>query len=174
MNSYKPYAGVGNPDTPYGILTQMTQLAGRLEDMGYTLRSSGGQGGDEAFSKGTTNKEIYIPWKKFNGYPDKPFCEITEDAKLIVKPFSPAFDTLKPAVQLIIASKAHLILGPDLQSPVKFLVCWTPDGADKSGNCTAKTGFGGTAIKVAASLSIPIFNLKNADSMQELNKFISI
>lgn len=168
---YMPYAGVGNADAPYKDQTQMTTLATRLESMGYTLRTSGGQGAEEAFEKGAAQKEVHIPWKDFNGRKSE-FCKCSKEALELVQFLSPVWDTLKPAVQAIIASKAHLVLGQDLQSPVRFLICWTADGAEAAGNCTARTGFTGTAIKLASKYNIPIFNLKNPDALERLKTYL--
>lgn len=169
---YKAYIGIGNPDTPFTTQQQITQLAAKLEGLGYTLRTDGGQGGSEAFAKGAVTKEVIIPWKKFNGQ-DSKFCKNLPEATNIVRQFAPSFDTLKESVQAIIASKAHLVLGPDLTQPALFMVCWSADGTEDGKKRTAKTGYIGTPLSIAAANGIPVFNLKNADALDRLKQFLS-
>ena len=67
----KIYTGVGSRETPAAILSFITQLAGTLAAQGWTLRSGGAPGSDCAFENGCDHahglKEIYLPWKDFNG-----------------------------------------------------------------------------------------------------------
>lgn len=170
--SNKTYIGIGNLDTPYAVQGQIGNLAKKLEEMGYTLRSDGGQGGSEAFTKAVTNKEIIIPWKKFNGQ-EEGFFKTLPEANEIIRKFAPAFDTMKEAVQKILASKAHLVLGPDLTQPALFLVCWSSDGLEDGKKRTAKSGYIGTPVALASSNSIPVFNLKNPDALDRLKQFLS-
>lgn len=168
---YQAYGGLCNPDAPENVLSQMKQLAHRLDEKGYTLRTNGGKGGEEALESGTERKEMHLPWKKFNDR-DSKFTKTTDEAKAVIRHFAPSFDTLKPAVQTIIASKAHVILGKDLNNPVKFLVCWTQDGAETVADRNARTGYIGVGIALAASLKIPVFNLKKPDALERLKQFL--
>lgn len=168
---YKAYAGLSNPDTPEAIQVQMKKMAVYLEEQGYTLRTNGGKGGEEALEAAVKIKEIHLPWKKFNDH-DSKFNKTTDSAKSVIRNFAPSFDTLKPAVQIIVASKAHVILGKDLQNPVKFLICWTQDGAETVEERNPRTGFIGVGIALAASLKIPVFNLQKPDALDRLKQFI--
>ncbi len=171
--SYKSYVGIGNPDTPYTVQTQITNLAKKLEEMGYTLRSDGGQGGSEAFIKGASSLlEVIIPWKKFNGQ-DSAFFKTLPEAHEIIRKFAPSFDSMKESVQKILASKAHLVLGPDLTQPAKFVVCWSGDGLEDGKKRSAKSGYIGTPVSLATSNDIPVFNLKNPDAVDRLKQFLS-
>lgn len=171
--SNKSYVGIGNPDTPYTVQTQITGLAKKLEEMGYTLRTDGGQGGSEAFVKGASSLiEIIIPWKKFNGQ-EAGFFKTLPEAFDIVRKFAPAFDSMKEVVQKILASKAHLVLGTDLTQPAKFIICWSSDGLEDGKKRTAKSGFVGTPISLATANDIPVFNLKNPDAIDRLKQFLS-
>jgi hypothetical protein len=163
---YTAYAGLGNQDAPEEVLKQIERLAKHLESLGYTVRTSGGQGPEEYFER-VEAKEVFIPWKNFNGRQSK-LSRNANEALDVVKRLSPSFDTLKPAVQAIIAVKAHVILGKDLKSPIKFLVVWSQDGAETAKECTAKTGFVSTAIKLADGLKIPVFNLKRPDALERI------
>lgn len=168
---YKAYGGLCNPEAPENILNQMKTLAQRLELKGYTLRTNGGKGGEEAFKSGATDIEIHLPWKNFNGN-DSKLNRTTDEAKALIAQFAPGYDALKPAVQTIIASKAHVILGKDLKNPIQFLICWTQDGAETLEKRNARTGYIGVAIALAASLKIPVFNLQNPDALDRLKQFL--
>src|SRR5678815_2257413 len=64
------YTGVGSRSTPPEVLAIMTKLAYRLEKNGLMLRSGGAEGADSAFERGVSedeNKEIFLPWRGFNG-----------------------------------------------------------------------------------------------------------
>lgn len=169
---YKAYGVVANPDAPEGIMSQIGSIATRLEAMGYTLRTAGGKGMEEAFEQVTENKEVHIPWRNFNERQSK-FTRNAKEADDVVRPFAPGFDGLKPAVQAIIASKAHTVLGKDLKNPIRFLITYTQDGCENTANKTAKTGFSGTSIALASSLRIPVFNLKNSDALERLKQYLT-
>jgi hypothetical protein len=57
------------------------------------------------------------------------------------------------------------VLGPDLQSPVSFVVCWTTGGKISGGT--------GQALRIAKDLSIPIFNLYDKDCLHKIKIQIS-
>ena len=64
------YAGIGARATPPEVLRLMTQLAGRMEQDGWRLRSGGARGADAAFETGVQNpsmRAIYLPGRSFNG-----------------------------------------------------------------------------------------------------------
>ena len=46
------YTGIGSRETPVEIAAKMTELAVRLDALGYTLRSGGAQGADTFFDGG--------------------------------------------------------------------------------------------------------------------------
>lgn len=177
MEGYKPYkacACLSNQDAPDEIKSVCEKLARVLVENGYTIRTSGGKGGEEAFEKGAGDKvEVYIPWKGFDQKQSQ-FCKTKDEAKDVVRQFSPSFESLSKGVQTIIASKAHVILGKDLNSPIRFLVVWSLDGAETKKECTAKTGFVSTPIKIAESIQIPVFNLKRSDALERIRALIQL
>lgn len=76
------YAGIGSRETPGPVLAMMTYAARELATMGWKLRSGGAGGADKAFARGTTNREIRIPWSSYNGlYPN--------GGRVIVPDFTP-------------------------------------------------------------------------------------
>lgn len=65
----KYYTGVGSRSTPQDIMELVTQVATKLEALGYSLRSGAADGADTGFENGVTNplnKQIFIAWEGFS------------------------------------------------------------------------------------------------------------
>jgi len=174
---YKPYTGVGSRETPPDIMEQEGDLAGLLAVNGWTLRSGGAEGSDDAFEEGCDvvggSKEIYLPWPNFNG----------RDSNLIVKDprafeiaskVHPAFQKLTQGAQKLHSRNTHQVLGYNLNTQIlsKFVVCWTPDGAETEKQCSRSSGGTRTAIVLASRNNIPVFNLLNLDAFDRLVRFV--
>lgn len=168
------YTGIGSRNTPPEILKHMTQLAKHFESMGFTLRSGAADGADTAFEIGVNNsinKEIYLPWKNFNGNQSSYF-DISQEAFEIADTLHPVFKSLKPAVQRLHARNTYQVLGNDLNTPSSFLVCYTPCGSEEENTLTSKSGGTATAIKLASRRSVVIFNLQRHDAINRLYEYI--
>lgn len=161
------YTGIGSRETPKDILKTMTQLAKDLDAIGYTLRSGGADGADDYFERGATRKEIYLPWKMFNGNPS-PLFKVSQEAMALASEHHPAWDKLKDPVRKLMARNATQVLGLELDTPSDFVVCWTPDGCESHLTRTAATGGTGLAISIASKMGISIYNLENDDSTKSL------
>jgi hypothetical protein len=65
------FAGIGSRETPIDVLDIMQKLSIVFAKKGWILRSGHAPGADQAFEKGCDKvngpKEIYIPWKGFEG-----------------------------------------------------------------------------------------------------------
>ena len=172
---YKAYVGLGNDDAPQDVLEKMTEIAKILAERGWTLRHTGNiKGPDVAFEKGAGPSEAYIAWKGFNERQSEfiPPKNVHPEVVTIMKQYMPTFDNIKPGVHKIIARSVYAIIGKDLRSPARFIVCWSADGAENAANKTAKTGFMGLPIAFGSSLNVPVFNLKNPDAYDRLMQFI--
>jgi hypothetical protein len=168
------YTGIGSRKTPADILLIMSNLASRLEDRGYILRSGGAEGADTAFFNGVKNKrncEVYIPWPGFANFhmlyqiPDKAF----ETAATV----HPAWDKLPQSVQKLHARNIMQILGKDLNSPSSFVVCYTADKCVDENTRSYKTGGTATAIVLAARNNIPVFNLSIPEHLNRIKTFLN-
>ena len=164
---YLPYAGIGSRETPESVLAIMTQLAKELDHLGYTLRSGGANGADTAFEKGSTCKEIFLPWRGFNKNPSDRYI-VSEAAHNLTARFHPAWAVLPRAVRLLMARNANQVMGETLDAPAKFVICWTRDGAESPKERTSKTGGTGQAIAIASHYGIPVFNLQKTDAHARL------
>jgi hypothetical protein len=159
------YTGVGSRDTPKPILLKMEQTAVLLYDAGYVLRSGGADGADTAFEKGVDNasrgsktpsKRIYVPWKEFGNRKENQegdIYKITIRAFSIASRIHPTWERLTPAHRRLHARNIHQVLGDNLKTPSRFLICWTEEGQLIGGTRTA--------IVCAKSYKIPIYNLGN-------------
>lgn len=148
----------------------MFDIANHLRLSDYTLRSGGADGSDRAFYDGASgsiysnrNKqmEIYLPWEGFNGLnsndagiylPSK--FDNHQEAMKIASTVHPYWDKLKPAVRLLHARNVYQILGKDLNTPSKSVICYAPPL--KSGRVKGGTA---TAVELALRNKIPVINL---------------
>jgi hypothetical protein len=168
------YTGIGSRNTPEEVCKQMTQLAKHFESMGFILRSGSADGADTAFEIGVSNpinKEIYLPWKNFNGNQSSYF-DISQEAFELADTLHPIFKSLKPAIQRLHARNTYQVLGNDLKTPSAFLVCYTPCGSEEESTLTSKSGGTATAIKLAWRRGVPIFNLQTHDAVNRLYEYI--
>lgn len=158
------YAGVGSRNTPQLWLTVFEEVAELLsKDYGAVLRSGAADGADYHFEKGCNNvygkKEIYLPWKGFNGSQSDLIVE-NPDAFEIARKFTPYWDGISQGAKKLKARNVHQILGNNLHSPADFIVCWTENGAIKGGT--------GLALQMANYYDITVVNAGSYGSNIEL------
>lgn len=163
MNKY--YAGIGSRKTPVHILQLMKETASKLETRGWTLRSGGAGGADDAFESGCSVKEIYTPW---NGFNDRPLLyKIPNRAYKLAAEAHPNWEALTRGAKTLMARNVMQVLGKDLNEPSSFVLCWTGDGCVTHATRSYKTGGTGQAITIASNAGIRVFNL----SIQEHYEF---
>lgn len=156
----KIYTGIGSRQTPEEVLKVIREMSKLLSNKGYLLRSGAADGADRAFESYTRNKEIWVPWLGFNGSKSQHLP--SPQAFELVATIHPKWNTLNDAAKRLHARNAHQVLGANLASPSKFVICWTPLGETVGGTATA--------IKLALNRSIPVLNLGkyNPASMHEV------
>lgn len=150
-NTITYYTGIGSRETPPHILEEMTLTAQWLERKftNITLRSGGAGGADLAFEVGTNNKEIYLPWYKFNGNTSKLYTPSHEAFELASK-IHPTWNRLTQGAKKLHARNMHQVLGANLNTPSDFLLCYTKGGLGSGGT--------GQAIRLARVSNIPVFD----------------
>lgn len=162
------YAGVGSRKTPPGVLAIMVEAAQRLAAEGFILRSGCALGADQAFQRGAYlapgKAQLFLPHEKFHVGPvhwgwHEVFPAPSREAYQIASRVHPAWEILGEFARAAHARNAHQILGPSLDEPVRFVICWTPDGAESDKEVTRATGGTGTAIRLAGMHGIPVVNL---------------
>lgn len=161
----RSYAGIGSRATPEDLKPIIKDLVKTLNDKGFVLRSGGAQGADTFFEEfaNPDTKEIFLPWPGFNRHSSGISSPICKKAKKLASKFHPAWDRLKPSVQNLIARNGYQILGENLDDPVEFVLCWTPNGKTQGGTAQA--------IRIANFLQIPVFNLYN--EVEKAEEFIA-
>lgn len=169
IRTNKFYAGIGSRETPSYIEPMIEEVSFFLSKFGYILRSGAATGADSMFEKYSVKKEIYLPWANFNKstsefYLDKIDPHIVEKSSEIAKKYHPSWFSLSDAGKKLMTRNTFQILGSDLQTPVKFVICWTRGGGIKGGT--------GQAMRIAKDHGIPIFNLYNKDAVYKIKLFI--
>lgn len=162
------YTGIGSRETPKEILSIFEYIGLWLASKGYILRSGHAAGADSAFECGCDAaggcKEIYLPWKGFNGSDSKLILRDNDDAISIAMHYHPAFDRLSNGAKKLQARNAYQIFGYNLDTPSDFVVCWTKGGKGSGGT--------GQAIRIAKDNSIPVFDFGRYDNNEiAIHKF---
>lgn len=157
----KYYSGIGSRETPIELKEIIKIIVEHLESRDYILRSGGAPGADSFFEEYTTKKEIFLPWKDFNGN-DSTFYKPSYDSYDMAKKYHPNWNRLSLGGRKLMARNCHQVLGQDLKTPVEFVVCWTKDGGE--------TGGTGQAMRIASKLGIPIYNLFFEDTLEKILK----
>jgi hypothetical protein len=147
------YAGIGSRETPIEILNIFEKIGFYLGQKSFILRSGHAEGADTYFENGCDKangkKEIYLPWKNFEGSNSNLIVEYGEAFKIAEK-FHPYWHNLKDGAKKLQARNSHQVLGKDLNTPSKFIICWTKNGKDVGGTAQA--------LRIARHYEIPIFN----------------
>lgn len=143
----------------------MTNIATWLEDHGFSLRTGGADGADSAFESGCVDFDLYLPWARFNGKRSE-YTAPTATAKEIASTVHWSWENCPSSVHNLHGRNAEILLGRELDSPVKFVICWTEDGKDKGGT--------GVALRIARKFDIPIFNLGLgvSECIEEIKQYV--
>lgn len=165
------YAGIGSRTTPDRVIVLIEEFAQEAARLDVGLRSGAAPGADEAFERGCDrnvgDKQIFLPWNGFQAKREggNYYLPLAEAGDLAAK-VHPYYRNAKTPTKLLISRNMHQILGPELDDPVRFVLCWTKDG------CTShltynptKTGGTGSAIALASLQQIPVFNLYHPEAL---------
>ena len=173
----KVYAGIGARKTPPKILHLMSRIAVRLGELGYTLRSGGAAGADQAFLEGALRSgstvELYLPKEGYRGHTAERYYgkRVTVSASIPQRAFTlamqhhPGWERLSAFVKRLHARNAQILAGGDAESaPAKFVIAWTPRSEVVGGT--------GMSIKMARALGIPVVNLYEAGAVEEIARLV--
>lgn len=197
------YAGIGSRETPIEIQKSMYKVAHWLQEKGYTLRSGEALGADKAFegSNQPWGKEnIIFGEKEFSksknkvtlwsvyeeGKKNTPITkketfkssDANETVRTIAKELHPAGEKLKGFALDLIARNTFQIFGKELDTPVDFVICWTPlnkkgEVVDHHDKRDATTGGTGQAISMASLKGIPVINMADENWRKLLKEAIN-
>ena len=172
----KYYTGVGSRSTTPDVMELMTRVATKLESLGYSLRSGAADGADTGFENGVINplnKQIFIAWEGFsNRYSTEKGVynvrgQAVIEAEEIASSIHPAWERLSRGAKGLHTRNIFQCLGPVLDEPSKFLICYAE--VDKYG-----TPLGGTrtAWECAKQNNIPCFNLLFEKDKERILRFV--
>lgn len=171
------YAGIGSRATPDRMMATLTKCARRLEGRGFVLRSGGAAGSDSAFEAGTSARarEIYLPKPRFNDN-NSALHSLPRigQAITLASTIHPAWGRVAQEHQALHGRNIFQILGAEMDEPVRFVLCYTPDGAQELDEITRSTGGTGLAIRLARLLGIPVFNIARKDSLNQLAALLDV
>lgn len=155
------YAGIGARSAPPAIQKVLTEVARRLEGLGYTLQTGDAKGADAAFAAGASNKKVFTA------------KHATNQTRAIAREIHPNPQALSAFPLDLMARNTNQLFGANLDSPVDFVLVWTEDGAESTADRSMKTGGSGQAIDMAARKGIPVINVAKAGWQQRLNEVVS-
>lgn len=130
---------------------------------------------------------VYLPGKFFNGRSETAPGMVNaatlpkaEEAIALANEVHPAGEKpgdppgkpkLKPYVLNLHARNGHQVLGRDLATHVRSILCYTPDGA-KGSRITSSTGGTGQALRLAHKFGIPVMNIGNPADRAKLQAWV--
>lgn len=186
----KFYTGVGSRETPANILKLMERIGYALASQGWTLRSGGALGADQAFERGMFESvgldqpynwvpaEIYLPWAGYeehhkythgglNILPSDIRLEDERIAEGMAMSIHPAWEACKQGARKMHTRNVFQVLGKTLDQPSKMLIAWTR--LDSRGNPKGGTA---TAINLARENGIEVFNLNKLPHFERISGWI--
>ena len=122
--------------------------------------------------------EVYLPWRGFNGRDNKfpPYYIANklsgyEKTMQIAEQTHPAWERCSRGAKGLHRRNVNQVLGFDISTPVKFLICWAkPKGLD---GLTVNGGTN-TAVQLAHQHGAKIFNLYYPEVKSRLEKWIKV
>jgi hypothetical protein len=173
--SSRHYTGGGNRQTPLHISDTMADAARVFAEQGRIMRSGHSGYADMAFERGALHgwREIYLPWPGFNGGGHRDSAQ----TMIMERPDPQAFTILQTILdeehwgrlnsqsRALHARNVHMMLGPRLNDPSHFFLCWTPGARTIGGT--------GVAIRIAEYFGIEVHNLAMATTQERIKKMLA-
>lgn len=154
------------------LLTEIGEVATKNN---WKLRSGAASGMDTLFeSVWSENKEIFLPYKGFNGRVEGKHGAILVDdpatinnARAIASKVHPVWARLKPPAKEMHTRNVFQALGEDLSTPSDICIYYAP--VSKDGEVEGGTR---TAVVICNENNIPTYNLRNTDDVIRLRTFL--
>lgn len=179
--SMDAYTGVGSREMLKERSYPARDVARTLSDIGYTLiTGDAAEGGDAIFWEyGDGSKRCrFGPVGRFSYQDDVRVIEKEDPAYMLAYRIAeythPAWRWLPDWMKELHTRNVFQVLGSRTADPTEFMVCWTPDGAERGSETSKKTGGTGTAIRIADAFGVPVFNLQREDAIPRLEEFLDI
>lgn len=169
---------VGSRDTPEDSCEILEHMAAYLAIFkgDWIGRSGGANGADSALETSLLKvphmMEVYLPWTNFNDrvagrrshWIDTPKLTNYQEAMLIAEDTHPAWDRCSRGARALHTRNVYQVLGKDLNTPSKILICWavpTKDGVKGGTN---------TAVQLAKKYGCHILNIYGMDDNTAMSK----
>ena len=185
------YTLIGSRETPEDILELMTKFAYKAASKNYTVRSGGAGGADTCAEKGVkmylrdnnlgsylqeTLMEIYLPWNNFNGrdsdedgYYTLSNMMCKKEAYDLASQTHPAWERCSNGAKSLHARNTMQILGSDLETPSRFILCYGK--SEKEGSVIPKGGTR-TACVLGQQHGVEIFNLYLTEHRERVEEWV--
>ena len=174
MSNTCVWAGIGSRQTGPFVLEVMAQFAKFMASKGHTLSTGGAVGADSAFMQGCAERygeaQIYLPWPGYKT--PAPLADnwqiqtfVSAEALALAAKFHPAWSRCSCGAQALHARNGYIVLGPNLNEPVKFVVCWTEHGLGNGGT--------GQALRIARCFMIPVLDLGQFSTAEEMQQALN-
>lgn len=175
------YTGVGSRELPTRETGLVRDVGNALTDEGYILLTGdASRGCDDIFWQ-----HSLAPYRRRFGphgkaaYEDEvhvvsPGCDHYDKAYYIAGLTHPAWRWIPDWMKELHTRNVFQVLGEFVNDPTEFLVCWTSDGAETSKETSKKTGGTGTAIRIADTFGVPVFNLQRSGTIERLERYLGI
>jgi hypothetical protein len=167
------YAGIGSRRLNTNEEQKISVIAQKLSRK-FVVYSGNAEGADITFQKGSQGKcVVFLPWLDFNSkvYDLKNTLAYYDVGNTFIgnkyaKEFHPSYSKLSQGGQKLMCRNTHQILGYKDYPRVSFVVyCANEVGGEVEGG-TAQ------AVKIARSLGIPTFNIRN-NEIEKLSKYLN-
>lgn len=162
-------------DDNTAIAEKISEISKVLLNKGFIFRYNGDN--NKVYNKildiDLSKVEMYIPWKKFNTDVNAKMSKPEAVAYHHAAEYHKGFKKLPNSVRAILARDVHVLLGESCKNPVRFLLCYSPDGAETIKTLKfATTGNISFSISICDLIGIPVFNLKNDDALSRLSEYL--
>ena len=152
------YVGIGQLTVTDEVREWLADFASRVAHCGWHLRSGANNGVDTVFEQNSGGKfNVYLPWNKFGRRPsgrrftvceELPAYDLAKEQLFNEHPKPDALDA--KMVKLLVRARFE-ILGDDLNTPCKFVACYSEAGLDAAAVREA--------VRLARERGIPVFDL---------------
>lgn len=153
----KYYAGLEPSGTPLREIARMEKIGKLLGELGYTLRSGGGEGAGQAFERGAqtagSSVEVWSPNTSYFPLPEW----ATEKASSIC--WESPLERMEAHMISSTTRNMFVVFGDDEEvlKPVDFVVYWSASDPMVRGGGCEETRY---AIRASHEAEIPTYNLR--------------
>lgn len=158
------YAGTGDREVPANIREMLTGYAKKLDSLGYILRTGGGEGCDEAFEAGAKNKELILPYSRYNNKRKGFIYTRTPGSYNSLKLLRCRSWRIRSYIIPLFERVYFELMGINNEPVSEFLLCYVTN---------TQHGCGGHAVRIAKFGRIPVFNIAHEEDIARFDTFLS-